>query len=1366
MLGGILRNRSRGATGERARCIVAESGLFDADFYVAHHPEAASYARSPLDHLIEVGLAAGHKPSRDFDPAYYFEMYPDVAASGQPALLHYIEKGRAEGRHRPNEHGKLAAKIEASGLFDADFYIAQHPAAAANRRSPLDQLIEVGLAAGHKPSRDFDPAYYFEMYPDVAASGQPALLHYIEKGRAEGRHRPNEHGKLAAKIEASGLFDADFYIAQHPEAAATGRSPLDHLLEVGLAAGHKPSDDFNPAYYFEMYPDVAASGQSALLHYIEKGRAEGRHRPNEHGKLAAKIEASGLFDADFYVAHHPEAAANGHSPLDHLIEVGLAAGHKPSDDFNPAYYFEMYPDVATCGQSALLHYIETGRTEGRRRPDEHGKWATKIEASGLFDADFYVAHHPEAAVNGRSPLDHLIEVGLAAGHKPSDDFNPAYYFEMYPDVAACGQSALLHYIEKGRAEGRHRPNEHGKLAAKIEASGLFDADFYLALYPAVAESGMSALDHFLSHGVAHGRRPSLEFDGRRYLTQHPDVAAAKIEPLRHYVEQGKLEGRALPSAPFDRSTLAAHRTRIAASGLLDAAFYLDENPVARDQQVDPILHYLVEGSADFQDPSAAFSTAAYLARNPDVLIKREVPLLHYLRHGLGAEPPPGLDEVLRSQSHHDQCLPDQNVTLARVEAGAYLAQHGFSLETSGPITYVPEAVAKLATRRPSLVIESRRPDVSIVIPVYGQMPFVLSCLHSLSRHRSRFSVEIIVADDASPAEHRTELLRTIPWIRYHRSEKNLGFLDNCNATAKLAQGRHLVLLNSDTWVVTGWLDELIGSFDLFPKAGFVGSKLVNADGTLQEAGGVYWSNGAAANYGRNGDSCDPRYNFARQVDWVSGASIAVPTAIWKAVDGFDEAFRPAYCEDVDLAFRIRERGFEVWYQPLSCVIHFEGKTHGIDETSGVKAYQAVNLKVLQQRWKRRLPASRPEGGEPDREANRSARKTMLVIDAQTHTPDRDAGSVIGWQTLKAFRELGFHQTYVPFHNFRHLGRYTSDYQRVGVQVLYSPFYNNFDDVMRTGNDFDYVLVHRYNIAAEVIGRIRANMPTARIIFVPVDLHHIRMERQALADKDRNLLVKSSKAKTAELQVISQVDCNIVYSKFEKDVIANELSMLPDNTVTLPWIVDAVESSDDQSQRMDIMFVGGFPHQPNVDAVSFFVADVWPLLVARLSTDIKFLAIGDAPPDAIRALASDRVVVTGYVPMVEPYFAQARVFVAPLRYGAGVKGKVIQALANGVPVVATNVAVEGIGLVDGEHCLVADTPDAIADAVLRLYAEPETWARLRESGLRFVAQNFSWSAALWTCERSLDVADTTWMRREAQARDAWRKGLEVEAHTDS
>jgi len=185
--------------------------------------------------------------------------------------------------------------------------------------------------------------------------------------------------------------------------------------------------------------------------------------------------------------------------------------------------------------------------------------------------------------------------------------------------------------------------------------------------------------------------------------------------------------------------------------------------------------------------------------------------------------------------------------------------------------------------------KDQAPAVSIVIPVHGQLAYTLNCLAGLFAHRSSGSAEIIVVDDASPDGGGKPLSR-VAGIKVVRRKANAGFIASCAAGAAKARGGIVVMLNNDTRVLPGWLDALVASFADFPRAGLVGSKLLYPDGTLQECGGIVWREGTAWNYGRGDDPNRPQYTFAREVDFVSGASIAVPAKLWRELGGFDRPF--------------------------------------------------------------------------------------------------------------------------------------------------------------------------------------------------------------------------------------------------------------------------------------------------------------------------------------------------------------------------------------------------------------------------------------------------------------------------------------------
>ncbi|MHB8204732.1 MAG: glycosyltransferase, partial [Desulfomonilaceae bacterium] len=284
------------------------------------------------------------------------------------------------------------------------------------------------------------------------------------------------------------------------------------------------------------------------------------------------------------------------------------------------------------------------------------------------------------------------------------------------------------------------------------------------------------------------------------------------------------------------------------------------------------------------------------------------------------------------------------------------------------------------------------PDVSIVIPCFGKVIYTLNCIKSLVNHSSKYSFEIIVVDDCSQ-DNTAGWISRLGFLNYIRNIRNLGFIGSCNKGAGAAKGKYLVFLNNDTIVLPRWLDELRDTFVNFPNAGLVGSKLIYPDGRLQEAGCIIWNDGSAWNYGRCDDPNKPAYNYARQVDYCSGASIMVPKDLFNELGQFDEVYAPAYCEDSDLAFKVRAARKQVWYQPLSAIIHFEGVSCGTDLSCGVKLYQVKNQKTLFERWRHEIIRYAVPGQNPQLEKDRGIVGRVLIIDECTSTPDQDSGSV-------------------------------------------------------------------------------------------------------------------------------------------------------------------------------------------------------------------------------------------------------------------------------------------------------------------------------------------------------------------------------------
>lgn len=217
------------------------------------------------------------------------------------------------------------------------------------------------------------------------------------------------------------------------------------------------------------------------------------------------------------------------------------------------------------------------------------------------------------------------------------------------------------------------------------------------------------------------------------------------------------------------------------------------------------------------------------------------------------------------------------------------------------------------------------PLVSIIIPVYNQFEYTYNCLKHIEKYTSGISYEIIIGDDCS-SDMTIELDKIIQGIRVIHNQKNYQFLRNCNRISKEARGKYLVFLNNDTQVQSGWLDALVGLMEEDKMVGLAGSKLVYPNGLVQEAGGIVWRDATVLQFGNARQPGEGILNVKRETDYVSAASIIIRKELWDEMGGFDERFSPAYYEDVDLAFRVREKGYKVMYQSESEVIHFEGIT--------------------------------------------------------------------------------------------------------------------------------------------------------------------------------------------------------------------------------------------------------------------------------------------------------------------------------------------------------------------------------------------------------------------------------------------------------
>jgi glycosyltransferase involved in cell wall biosynthesis len=341
-----------------------------------------------------------------------------------------------------------------------------------------------------------------------------------------------------------------------------------------------------------------------------------------------------------------------------------------------------------------------------------------------------------------------------------------------------------------------------------------------------------------------------------------------------------------------------------------------------------------------------------------------------------------------------------------------------------------------------------------------------------------------------------------------------------------------------------------------------------------------------------------------------------------------------------------------------------------------------------------------------------SKKTILFIDHKIPSPDKDSGSYRIMQILKILSS-SYNLVFWP-DNILGAPRHIAAMEDMGIEIVAPVSSQRF--LKRYGRYFDIVILSRPKVLKKYLNLVKATCIDAKVIYDTVDLHYMRLKRQAeLAENASEKIRLMRQARDyfhLETTGVIQTDQTWVVAREEQQALFAEHPHANVRVVPNIHPLPSIRKRDFDDTR-DVLFIGSFDHHPNIDAMRYCAAEVWPLIIRQIPS-ARLIIIGPNPPPEIQELASPSVIVKGYVPDIEPELLRARVFLAPLRYGAGMKGKIGQALSYGIPTVTTAIGAEGFSF-SGNELIITDNPSEMAKAVVALYTDKRIWEEYHHRG---------------------------------------------------
>jgi O-antigen biosynthesis protein len=629
-----------------------------------------------------------------------------------------------------------------------------------------------------------------------------------------------------------------------------------------------------------------------------------------------------------------------------------------------------------------------------------------------------------------------------------------------------------------------------------------------------------------------------------------------------------------------------------------------------------------------------------------------------------------------------------------------------------------ELDAFLATSRRLVVPVPETPDISVIVVLWNQAHLTLRCLRALLNQQGP-SIEIILIDNAS-SDETPALLARLKGARVLRRDTNEGFVVGCNRGAKAARGRALLLLNSDAFVRPGALAAALKTLDSAPDVGAVGGRLVLPTGRLQEAGSIIWADGSTVGYGRGLEPSAGEAMFRHEVDYCSGAFLLTPRVLWNRLDGFDEIYSPAYYEEADYCMRLRAAGYRVIYEPTAVVDHYEFGS----EAKACEAAEASrrNRKLFRDQHAETLRSVHLPSSEANllaaRECRTPVRRHLLVIDNEVPLGSFGSGYPRARELLAAAVATGWSVTFFPLH------RVEIDWDAARreipweVEIIAGRGTAGLAGFLQERHGhYDLVMVSRpdnIRLVRETLRHLSHVLDGSRFIYDAEALFANREITKAAVEGRTYPVAEAEALIGAEIALADGADAIVCVTESEADAFRARQSA---PVYVLSHSVELIGVTPSFRERAGFLFIGRLLEReaPNWLGLRWFVHECWPAIRA-VQPNAVLSVVGHLHPD-YADLEAPGVRLLGPAADLRPHYDAARVFVAPIQFGAGIPIKILEATAAGLPTAGTGLMARQLDWRPGVELIAEDGAQELAAATAALHDDAHTWEAMRLAARR-------------------------------------------------